>query len=248
VIRSGSAVVIEESPEAATEAALREWISATKTATAERRCRVLLAGGSTPVKLYRKLADPTSFPPDRWTGLELFFGDERCVPPDHRDSNFGMVRRALLEPLGEKAPLVHRIRGEEEPERAAREYESAFRRAFALSPGETPSFDLALLGVGVDGHTASLFPGDQAGFDRNRLVVSTKHPRDGSDRVTVTYELLDHARRVAFLAVGSEKAEAVARSLSADGSESDATPAGRIRPVSREVVWILDRDAARRIA
>jgi 6-phosphogluconolactonase len=218
--------------------------------------RVLFAGGSTPERLYRKLAEPSSVPRAGWRRVEGFFGDERCVPPDHPDSNYGLVRRALLDPLGEDAPKVHRMRGEHpDPAAAALEYQRAVVDAFGAVPDETPSFDLALLGVGEDGHTASLFPGRS--IDPDRLCVATTAPKDGSPRLTVTLRLLDAARHVLFFVLGSSKAEAVARCVGPDASQPrelrprdlphDPPPAALVRPLHGRVVWILDQGAAREL-
>ncbi|HEU4940935.1 MAG TPA: 6-phosphogluconolactonase [Candidatus Eisenbacteria bacterium] len=218
--------------------------------------RVLLAGGRTPERLDRKLAEPASIPRAEWRRVEGFFGDERCLPPDHPDSNYGLVRRALLDPLREDAPKVHRMRGEHRDlDAAALEYERALVDAFRTVPEETPSFDLALLGVGEDGHTASLFPGRS--IDPDRLCVATTSPEDGSPRLTVTLRLLDAARHVLFFVLGASKANAVARCVGPDASPPrelhprdlprDPPPAALVRPRHGRVVWILDQGAAREL-
>lgn len=217
--------------------------------------RVLFAGGSTPERLYRKLAEPSMIPRADWRRLEGFFGDERCVPPGHPDSNYGMVRRTLLDALGNDAPEVHRMRGEADPDQAAREYERAVVDAFGAEPDDTPSFDLALLGVGEDGHTASLFPG--RAIDPDRLCVATTKPDDGSARLTVTLHLLDAARHVLFFVLGAAKADAVARCVGPDATAPreprprtlphDPPPAALVRPPHGRVVWILDQGAAREL-
>jgi len=218
--------------------------------------RVLFAGGSTPERLYRKLAEPAAFPRADWRRVEGFFGDERCVPPDHPDSNYGLVRRTLLDALGEDAPKVHRMRGEDpDPGEAARAYERAIVDAFGAEDGDTPSFDLALLGVGDDGHTASLFPGRS--IDQDRLCVATTKPEDQSARITVTLRLLDAARHVLFFVLGAAKADAVARCVGPDVAAPreprprtlphDPPPAALVRPPRGRVVWILDEGAAREL-
>lgn len=218
--------------------------------------RVLFAGGSTPERLYRKLAEPSTIPPSDWRRIEGFFGDERCVPPEHHHSNFCLVRRALLDPLGDDAPKVHRMRGENpDPEEAALEYERVVIEAFGAELEGTPSFDLALLGVGEDGHTASLFPGRS--IDEDRLCVATTKPDDGSARITVTLRLLDAARHVLFFVLGAAKADAVARCVGPDLAAlrdplpstlpHDPPPAALVRPAQGRVVWILDQGAAREL-
>ena len=217
--------------------------------------RVLFAGGTTPERLYRTLAEPSIVPRADWRRVEGFFGDERCVPPDHPDSNFGLVRRTLLDPLGDDAPKIHRMRGEADPDEAARDYERAVIDAFRADPDATPSFDLALLGVGEDGHTASLFPGGS--IDPDRLCVATTKPEDGSARITVTLRLLDAARHVLFFVLGASKAEAVARCVGHDAAAlrdprprtlpHDPPPAALVRPPHGRVVWILDQGAAREL-
>jgi 6-phosphogluconolactonase len=232
---------IGETVEEAVSLAIAEWRSALDGGTPDRPRRALLSGGATPESLYRALSEPGRVPESHWRSIECFFGDERCVPPDHPDSNYGMVRRALLAPLGPTAPFAHRMRGEDpDPDRAAREYEALLRERFRASAPAIPSFDLALQGLGADGHTASLFPG--AAPDPERLVVAGTRPEDGSCRITVTFRLLRQARVLLFFVLGTAKAAAVAASLRRDAS--DPTPAALALPPEGRSVWVLDRPAA----
>jgi len=194
--------------------------------------------------MYRLLAsEPTRSRID-WNSVECYFGDERPVPPDHPDSNYGLLRRTLLEPLGLLAPRTYRIRGESSDlELAAVRYEALLRSRFAKYPPEDPSFDLVFLGLGAEGHTASLFPGLEIPETPPRLVVSAWIEAVHSMRATVTYRVLNAARRVVFLVSGEDKADAAQRTLAPDGS-GRPTPASRVAPRHGEVIWILDRGAA----
>lgn len=208
------------------------------------RFTLALSGGSTPRRLYRLLA------PDDvdWSRVELFFGDERCVPPDHADSNYRMVREALLERVPIPAANVHRMRGELGADEAAHAYELELRAAFRLGPKDLPRFDLVLLGLGTDGHTASLFPGTSALDERERLVAPGRSPgASADDRVTLTFPVLNAAAAVAFVVAGSEKAAVVA-ALSSGGDAAGALPASRVRPGDGRVIWMLDHAAAARFA
>jgi len=194
--------------------------------------------------MYRLLAsEPTRSRID-WNSVECYFGDERPVPPDHPDSNYGLLKRTLLEPLGLLAPRTYRIRGESSDlELAAVRYEALLRSRFAKYPPEDPSFDLVFLGLGAEGHTASLFPGLEIPETPPRLVVSAWVEAVHSMRATVTYRVLNAARRVVFLVSGEDKADAAQRTLAPDGS-GQPTPASRVAPRHGEVIWILDRGAA----
>ena len=228
-------------------AAAEEFLSTVAGATPERPRRILLSGGTTPEPLYRILAsEPTRSRID-WSSLELYFGDERPVPPDHPESNYGLAYRMLLEPLGLRAPRTSRIRGEaSDLELAARRYEALIRARFAPVPPADPAFDLVYLGLGEDGHTASLFPGVEIPDDPPRLVVAVRVEALQSMRATATYRLLNAARRVVFLVTGKGKEAAVQRTLAPDAGETP-TPAARISPANGEVIWLLDQDAASRV-
>ena len=189
---------------------------------------ILLAGGTTPRRAYELVAARGAAAD--FAGVHLWFGDERAVPPDHADSNHGMVARAWLTPLGVPAAQVHRIRGELGGAEAARLASDDLRgRA-----GAAPRLDLALLGIGADGHTASLFPGDPA-LDAGGLFVAAR----GGARISATVSLLSAARRVIFLAAGAAKAAAVAAAVTGPRRE---IPASLV--TADEVVWLVDRAAA----
>jgi len=176
--------------------------------------------------------------------VSVFFGDERCVPPAHPDSNFRMANEALIAPLGLPLERVFRMRGEEEPERAARDYEEALRKEFNAAPPAWPRFDLILLGLGEDGHTASLFPGMPALGERQRLVVPTQAPQGIARRLTFTAPLINHAHTVVFLVSGGGKAPAVRAVLEDRAADSTRFPARLIRPEQGRLIWFLDRAAA----
>jgi len=209
----------------------------------EQPCRVMFSGGTTPEPMYRFLAsEPTRSRID-WNSIECFLSDERPVPPEDPDSNYGLFRRSVIEPFGLMAPRTYRIRGEaSDLDLSARRYEALIRSRFSVFPPDIPSFDLVYLGLGQDGHTASLFPGVEIPDD-GRLVVAVWVEALHSKRVTATFRLLNAARRVMFLVAGKEKARAVKRTL-APGRGEEPTPASRVSPRDGEVIWVLDREAA----
>lgn len=195
-----------------------------------------LAGGSTPKALYELLAVEYRDALD-WNGVHAFFGDERTVPPDHEDSNYRMAREALLShvPVGS----VHRMRGEMEPREAAALYEKELEEFF----GGPPVLDLVLLGIGEDGHTASLFPDTPALDARDRWAVENPVEKLNTTRLTLTVPAVDAARKVAFLVAGEGKAEALEEILEGDANPHKY-PAKLVRPEA-EVAWMVDRAAAR---
>ena len=204
--------------------------------------RVALSGGSTPKGLYSLLAtDETLRSAIAWDRAEFFWSDERHVPPDHPQSNYRMAEEALLSRVAVKPNLIHRIRAElPDPSVAAIAYEVDMRRTFD-SYGEIPRFDLVLLGLGADGHTASLFPRTEALAERSRLVAANHVPELG-DRITMTYPLLNAARLVMFVVAGPEKAATVRAVLKPD-PDTPELPARLVRPQDGEVVWVLDGEA-----
>ena len=203
--------------------------------------RVALSGGSTPKALYALLADVNG--PYRmrvpWERVHFFWGDERCVPPDHPDSNYGMARATLLSRVPVPPGNVHRIEGElADSGEAAKRYEAALTREFVGAP----RFDWIFLGLGADGHTASLFPGTAAVSERLNLVSAVWLEAKKSRRVTLTLPVLNAAKKIVFLVAGADKAAAARLAL--EGGASAACPASLVAPADGELLWLLDAAAA----
>jgi 6-phosphogluconolactonase len=211
---------------------------------AHGRCLVALSGGSTPRPLYELLASAPYAARVDWSRMHLFWGDERCVPPDHPDSNYRMTREALIDRVPLPVENVHRIRGEGEPQEAAEEYERMLRGFFGPGDPPTRSFDLALLGMGPDGHTASIFPGTPATTEARRwaMAVHVERPRD-MWRVTLTTVVLNAAANVTFLVAGADKAARLQEVLREGGESRPLLPAQLIRPTQGVLRWMVDAAA-----
>lgn len=208
----------------------------------DRRFSVALSGGSTPNALYRLLTQPPYRDAIDWSRVHIFWGDERSVPPDSVESNYRMARETLLTRVSIPVDQIHRIQGEMNPEDAATRYEEALIRFFDLLPGEVPEFDLILLGIGADGHTASLFPGTAALEETDRLVVANPVDTLETMRITFTIPVLTEAANVMVLAAGADKAAAVQRALEGP-YEPFQTPAQLLRTAVGTVTWLLDKEA-----
>jgi 6-phosphogluconolactonase len=210
---------------------------------ARRRFSVALAGGSTPRPTYELLATEKLAPQVEWSRIHVFWGDERCVPPDHPDSNYGMVRETLLNRIHLAAANVHRIQGEVEPQRAAADYERELRQFFSQHhEDQAITFDLILLGMGTDGHTASLFPGSKLLKEEGRWVGAHHHPTMGW-RVTLTPPAINSARHVTVLVSGESKSRTI-RDVLTGAHQPDLLPAQVISPRSGNLLWLLDSAAA----
>ena len=230
-------VHVHDTPEQLAEAAARVFVEEAARAIAERgRFAVALAGGSTPEATYEVLARDHGGDVD-WPNVHVFFGDERTVPPDHEDSNYRMAREAILDlvPVGS----VHRMRGELPPDEAAASYEGDLAGFFGEMP---PALDLVMLGIGGDGHTASLFPQTPALGATDRLAVANPVPKLDTIRLTLTVPVLNAARKVLFLVAGEGKAEAIHEILEGDADPS-RYPAKLVRPPGGPI-WMVDRAAA----
>ena len=240
-------VVVATTAALAEQAASRFVEVATKALADLGTFRLALSGGTTPQGLYARLASEPFLSRVDWARVQVFWGDERCVPPDHADSNFRLARDLLLSKVPVRAENVYRMRGEAtDPDLAAAEYAGELQTAFGLKRGERPRFDLILLGLGTDGHTASLFPHSPALREITRLAVAVYVEAVKSYRITLTLPVLNNAASVLFLVSGGDKAERLRTVLG--GKPSHAAPASMVRPERGTLHWIVDRAAATGLA
>jgi len=203
-----------------------------------------LSGGKTPRTLYGLLASEYSSKIP-WDGVHLFWSDERCVPKDHTDSNYGMAYNILISKVSLPSKNIHRIPAEiDPPEKAAASYERVLRDFFKSSEGEvSPTFDVSLLGVGEDGHTASLFPGESALEEKNCWAVAVKAPPPFSpqNRITLTFPVINGSDTVFFLASGSEKSKILKSILEEPDKSAKIYPSALVHPKAR-LTWFVDRE------
>jgi 6-phosphogluconolactonase len=219
-----------------------------KAVEARGRARIAISGGSTPKTMFGLLADPALPFLKRvpWDKLDLFWVDERCVAPDNIESNYRMTREALLSKVPLPAARVHRMEGELKPEVAAARYESIIRNTFKLEGAETPTFDLILLGMGDDGHTASLFPHTEALNELSHIVVANHVPQKDTWRITLTWPVINQGREVAFLIEGAGKAQ-VLHDVFLGPYQPETYPSQIIRPASGRLTLLLDAAAAAKL-
>jgi 6-phosphogluconolactonase len=235
-------VLVDDAPALADAAAGAIVDAAIVAVAARQRFTVALAGGATPRATYMRLAGSPFAESVPWDRTWVFFGDERCVPPDHAESNYRMASETLLSKVAIPAERVYRMRGEaEDPEEAAAEYARTLATVFETKRGGVPRLDLVLLGLGLDGHIASLFPGSPAAKEIFRTVVAV-HAAAARipQRLTLTFPVINAAARVIFLMSGAEKAKTLKAALSDGG----LLPAGMVRPADGTLTWIVDRPAA----
>jgi 6-phosphogluconolactonase len=246
--RRNVAVSVFENLDALMQAAAEQVVTTATAALAARgRFTWALAGGSTPRRLYKLLASPPFVGRIDWDRVHFFWGDERSVPPDHADSNYRMARDTLLDVVHPPPANVHRMPGEEPPSEGAHNYEAVLRRTFETlgvwSVDGLPRFDLMLLGMGPDGHTASLFPGFPEVEERGRWVLPVHVDQTIASRMSLSLPVINAAAHVTFLVAGADKAPKVEEVLS---SKDDGVllPAARVRPTDGDVTWLLDAAAA----
>ena len=234
---------ILNTPQELSQAAAAEFISLASTAIRDHeKFSVALSGGSTPKSLYSVLATATL----SWEKIFFFWSDERHVPPDHPESNYRMAKEALLSIVPVPPENIFRVRAEEKDANVvAKDYEEALRSFFGLRPGEFPRFDLILLGLGPDGHTASLFPNTAALNETKLLVVANWVEKFKANRITFTYPVLNNAACVIFLVSGADKADMV-RTVLEDGRAD--LPSQRVHPVNGRLLWLLDKGAASKLS
>ncbi len=221
------------------------FVSAARKAIATKmRFAAAISGGSTPRKLYTLLGSEAYRNQVDWKHVHLFWADERCVPREDEASNFRTAFEAFLSKVALPHSNIHRIKGEEAPDKAARDYEEEIRRVFGESG--TPRFDLIILGAGEEGHTASLFPGSKSLEETVRLAVPVYLGEPKKDRVTLTLPVLNNAAQILFLAAGSSKA-AVLSEILGEGEKRKKFPAGLVRPVRGTTTWLIDQEAAEKL-
>ena len=210
--------------------------------------RIAISGGSTPQATFKLLADPAQpfLATVPWDKLQLFWVDERCVPPDNPESNYGVCRELLLTKVPIPEANVFRMEGELDPEEAASRYESTLRNAMRLEGAESPAFDLVVLGMGPDGHTASLFPHTEALNEMGRLVVANHVPQKDTWRITLTWPVINQAAEVAFELDGPGKTDVLAEVLTGP-RDPERLPSQLIRPSNGKLLFLLDQDAAAKL-
>ena len=226
----------EQAASAAAEFAVDRLAQALKE---REKVTLAVSGGSTPRLMFEHLAAGQF----DWRRVHIFWVDERCVPPDHTDSNYRMVREALLEPTGIEAGQVHRIEGELQPEEAASRYGAAISEFFQLEEGGLPRFDVVHLGMGADGHTASLFPGSPLIHEQAGIAAAAYAASRDSHRVTLLPRPILAARSVFFLVAGADKAATLQRVLAGPANPADL-PAQRIAREREDIEWFVDQTAA----
>jgi 6-phosphogluconolactonase len=241
-MESQSNIFIFETPEQLAVAAAERFVEySNELRDMTERFSVALAGGNTPRQVYELLATERFKNRVEWPQVHFFFGDERCVPPEHPDSNYAMAYEALISTVPIPAKNVHRMIGEGNANENALAYETELRTFFA---GLTwPRFDLILLGMGEDGHTASLFPGSAALKEMSRWVVPTRNEQSGQERITLTVPVFNHARRILFLVTGKKKAQRL-REVLRPQPGSEQLPVQAITPINGTLEWLVDADAA----
>ncbi|HEV2277837.1 MAG TPA: 6-phosphogluconolactonase [Acidobacteriaceae bacterium] len=236
-----------DNPETLARETAQHFAEGIRSAVAARgMARVAISGGSTPKRVFALLADEKE--PFRaaipWEKLRLFWVDERCVPPDHPDSNYGAARDLLLSKVPLRPEHVVRVEGELDPEEAAAKYEAAIRGHFRLEGAEVPIFDMVQLGMGDDGHTASLFPHTEALQEMMRVAVANHVPQQKQSwRVTLTWPVINAGREVFFLIDGAKKADPVGRVLTG-AYDPETLPSQLIQPQNGRLLFLLDRAAA----
>jgi 6-phosphogluconolactonase len=210
----------------------------------QERFNILLSGGNTPNELFKRITKKYAESID-WERIHFWWGDERCVSPENENSNFKQANDFLLSQIPIPAENIHRIKGENNPEEEAVRYADEIKKNLNFR-GDNPVFDLVLLGLGEDGHTASIFPDEPELFEDDRVCAVTMHPLTGQQRITITGRILNNANRVFFLVTGANKAQRISEIMN-DDEAAKLLPAYYISPANGELIWFLDEAAAQKI-
>jgi 6-phosphogluconolactonase len=203
---------------------------------------VALSGGNTPALFFQNLVSAQHRENITWQNVHFFWGDERCVAPDHPDSNFGMTKKNLLDHIAIPPKNIHRILGEENPVTESKRYAQEIETIVPEDISGFPQFDWIFVGLGTEGHTASIFPGSDGLENQKNICAVATHPESGQKRITLTLPVINHAKRIAFLVTGENKASVVAKILTG-AEESKSMPAALVRPVNGILEWYLDQAA-----
>lgn len=237
-MKSNTSVKVFEDLESLSESARQSFVQIANEAINQRgRFLVALSGGNTPMKLYEKLATEKL----DWSKVYFFWGDERCVPAADDGNSYGQAKKVLFDKIG--STNIQRVQSELEPAQAAKDYAQTLK-SFAEDPLDWPRFDLVLLGMGDDGHTASLFPGSPVDVDSPTLPVVANYQGRPANRVTITQNVFNDARNIFFLAAGVGKAETLKKVLS-DQYTPFELPAQRVDPKDGKIIWFVDEAAAK---
>ncbi len=234
--------IFETTDEIATALA-EELKQAAETAKSEGRSfNMALSGGSTPLVLYKKLAQEPFKSAIPWSQIHFFWGDERCVHPDEPESNYGMAFKCFLGKIQIPADNIHHIAGEADPRAEAERYSSVIKKFLGFAEN-WPRFDWILLGIGSDGHVASLFPGSRLLWEKKEICMVAEHPLTGQKRITITLPVINNARKISILAAGENKASVVASVLNRSGNGA-RLPAALVKPRDGNLEWCLDKAAS----
>ena len=236
-------VRIFKNPKKTVKALAKEIFRLTKSSVQDS-IHILLSGGNTPALLFQKLSSKYAAEID-WERIHFWWGDERCVLPDNQQSNFKSANDLLLSLVAIPAKNIHRIKGEEIPEVEANRYADEIKINLNFR-GDSPVFDLVILGLGDDGHTASIFPDELELFEDERICAVTRHPLSGQARITITGKVLNNASRIFFLVTGENKAQRIAEIMN-DDEAAKLLPAYYISPKNGELIWFIDEAAAAKI-
>jgi 6-phosphogluconolactonase len=225
------------------KALAKEIFMLTKSSVHER-INILLSGGNTPSELFKRINKKYAYSIE-WERIHFWWGDERCVSPDNENSNYKQANDFLLSQILIPFENIHRIKGENNPDEEAVRYAAEIKDNLNYR-GENPVFDLVLLGLGEDGHTASIFPDELELFEDERICAVTKHPLTGQKRITITGKVLNNANRVFFLVTGANKAQRISEIMN-DDEAAKLLPAYYISPTNGELIWFIDEAAAQKI-
>jgi len=235
--------LFEDSSELAAQLAVDFKNAVEEKANSGESLTIALSGGHTPKAFFEILAEPPYREGISWKNVIFFWGDERCVPPDNDESNYKMTNNALLSHIDIPASNIHRVLGEDPPTNEALRYEKVIGGNVSSGGNGFPSFDWIFLGMGDDGHTASLFPGASNLKEIEKICVVAEHPETGQKRVSITFPVINNAKRVSFLVAGKAKAP-VFKEILEKGAKPLPYPASMVEPVNGVLEWYLDKAAA----